>query len=184
MSVTKLTFNGVSVFQVLDDIRRGVETHLNKGDSLTLSGTHLTKGDLLSTVNTLQQPSLAVEVARRDYEAALRTRDAAAPAIGVFLARFESAVSSKISADPHVMAKYGIPAPKAKRTLTVEEKQAQVAKMLATRKARGTLGRRQRRKVKGAVQVDAGTPLSAPESKPVATSPLALVPVATSGAAH
>jgi hypothetical protein len=63
--------------------------------------------------------------------------------------------------DTKLLADFGLTPKKAPRVLTAEEKQAAAAKRAATRKARGVLGSRQRKKVV-APQTPAGPPPTPP----------------------
>jgi len=75
---------------------------------------------------------------------------------------------------PDALADFGLAPPKARAPMTAEQKAVAAAKRKATRVARGTLGKKQKKAVKGAVTATlVVTPQAGPQPTVTAPAPAA-----------
>lgn len=146
-------------------LKEGLLKHVGKTSVIVLKGTKHKVSDLLEMLDERTDAAKATDVAKAVWlQRAEEERTVRAETDAVFtLLREYVALVHGSSLD--VLADFGI-VPEA-RALTVAEKAAQVAKVQATRKARHTLGARQKEKVKGVGVEDAPPrPDPAPPSLP------------------
>ncbi len=90
---------------------------------------------------------------------------------GPILKGFNDFVLSMFNNQPAILAEFGVAARKVPQKKTDTKAQA-VAQLRATRKARNTMGRRQKQKVKGVVPSPAPAPTPSPTPEPVPPLPL------------
>ena len=185
MAGNRNPYDGVEVEGILADVSQGVQDNLDKSAVVPMQSGPMKNPDLLAAIAAMRKPYLDVQAARNELEAKMKARDAAAPAARDFVQRLDSGLTTIVGTDPNEKAKFGLPNFKAKRQLTVEELAKRTAKMRATRNLRGTMGKREKEKVKatGGHGVRVGptaqapsasaTPAPAPvvQPAPVATNP-------------
>jgi len=126
----------------------------NLKGTIQLAGENLKVADV---VETLQAPTLAIaatEKAKNDYQAAIAAERAVTVKARMTRTALQSYLVGIHGADNSILGKFGFTVKKP-ATKTVEVKAGAVQKMRATRKARGTMGKKQKAKIKGTVEVDA-----------------------------
>ena len=163
----------------------GVNKHYPTGSQqLPVGGATFTVTDLTALLQSFVDNREAVEVARAALKAKVQTEQAKAPSQLAVIRAFETAVRSTFGNSADVLADFGLAPIKVRAPRTAEEKAVSAAKGAATRKARGTMGKNQKKSVKGSITAKlvvtpvttspASTPVDAPvliASAPVATPP-------------
>ncbi len=110
----------------------------------------------------------AVESTALAHTQAVDARTKAEPSVQPRVAKIVAAVKGMLGpTNPALETLYGITPDKEPTPLTVEKMAAKNAQSLATRKARGTMGKRQKAAIKGVVPARAPAP-TAPAPSPVA----------------
>ena len=143
----------------------GLEKKLGKGAVIVLKGDKHKLSDILATVKERIDASEPVEKAKLAWIAAAQNERRILEESNELVANVIKYVTLVHGSSPEALAEFGIvPQP---RRLSAEERLQTVLKAKATREARGTMGRRQREKVKGAGAP--GTP--APPPAPAAAKP-------------
>jgi hypothetical protein len=160
MAGIRATFNGVKLEKVIEGVRRSLLEELGPEDTLTSPEGERPRDEVLARIANFQQAIRDVEEARRVVKVKLRARTEAVPQMLAFMVWYDASIGSKVGCDPDRMAKFGIPKVGPRRKLTSTEMLARVEKMRATRKARGTLGKRQRDKLAAAVETPPDRSLS------------------------
>ena len=129
----------------------GFQKHLASMASLTLASAVYTPAQILAALQLLVDLYAAVDTARAVAKAKLTAERAQAPAVLSLMAALESYVKLTFSESPDVLADFGLPPKKAPTPLTTEQQTVAVAKRAATRKARGTVGKKAKAAIKGNV---------------------------------
>ena len=114
----------------------------------------------------------AVESTALAHAQAVKVRTTAEPSVHPRVAKIISAVKGMLGpTNPALESLYGIAPDKEPEPLTTEKQAAKNAQALATRKARGTLGKKQKEAIKGVVPAPAPAP--APAASPATAAPKA-----------
>ncbi len=143
----------------------GINKHFPTGSqSLQVGGATFTVTGLTALLQSYVDNREAVEVSKAAFRAKVQTEQATAPSQLAVIRAFEKAVRSMFGSSADALADFGLAPPKARVTRTAEEKAVAAAKGAATRKARGTMGKNQKKNVKGSVTAQLVV-------TPVATSP-------------
>jgi hypothetical protein len=131
----------------------GIAKHFAKVKSVTLKGKEVKVSGIVTGINTSIAASADTDAKRAAYlESAKTSRDADAaiePTVLAFVDLLKSTLSAKDLADFNLQ-------PKTRAVPDVATKAQAVKKRAATRKARGTMGKNQRKKIVGVV--DEGAP--------------------------
>jgi hypothetical protein len=126
-----------------------------------------------------------VNDAKTVMEAKLSAERAKAPALLVFMREYVSFVMGTFGKSPETLAAFGLKPKKAPKPLTADQLAAKAAKAKATRKARGTVGKKKKLAIQGDVAGLVNAPitvtLNTPELAPAATPATSTTP--TNGAA-
>jgi hypothetical protein len=146
----------------------GIGKHLANIATLMFASGQFTPAQVVAQLQTLVALRQGVNDARATLEARLAAEASQAPTLREFMLAFVAFVKSTFSKSPDVLADFGLEPKKAATPLTVEQKAAKVAKAEATRKARGTMGKKKKLAVHGDVTGVVVTPVSA--SAPVAAT--------------
>ena len=133
----------------LEKALNGVRTVLMAGSSLDVNGQSQTQADLDAYLVKELQLHGAPRTLRVQLEAAAKARDAAEEAERTFLAGLKAAVISKLGPDDPRLVQFGFKPRQKPKKLTAAQNVARAAKAESTRKARGTLGSRQRAAIHG-----------------------------------
>jgi len=188
MADMRRTFNGEDVEKILADVAEKLEANLDKSDTVAMQGTAVKKADLLEAIAARRQPYHDVKMARLELGAKIAARDTQADSTLAFVKQLDAGIAAKVGTNPTEKAKYGLPIPKAKRQLTVEELASRAAKMRATRKLRKTLGARQKEKLKATgdftVKVSSTTTVVPSNGSEAGRSTASPVPGAVDGTAN
>ena len=142
----------------------GTEKHFPNG-SFMLGNVSYTTASLLQVLQGLVAEMIARSTAQataRDALNTLRGTEASTKAVRQAYLRFLRAAFNNTQS----LADFGLEPPKAPAPLTIEQKAASTAKMLATRKARGITSRKQKLAITGHVIGVTVTPITAPAASP------------------
>jgi hypothetical protein len=127
----------------------GLEKRWRQGDRLRVSGKALTRDELVTLYRSHIDAIHAVRTARAALAAAVGQERAIAKRVQVQTPKLRLAVTNEFGFGPDVLADFGWTAPKKPGPKTAEAKRRGAEKLRATRKARQTMGKAQRRKVRG-----------------------------------
>ncbi len=159
----------------------GVQKFLGTYASLFIGSTKVTPADIVKVLQERIDASNAVLTADAARAAAVKEDRGKRAETTAFVQSLRRTVQGMFTQSPDTLATFGLKAPKPHK-LTVATKATALAKIRATRTARGTLGSKQKKKVKGTVAPTApATPPAA--STPVTQSPAASAPSQGTGSA-
>jgi hypothetical protein len=180
--------------QVIQGIRKNLQT----ASSLPLAGTTHTPATLTQLVQSRIDAANAVATARAGWLDAVAKYRALSAHVSLVVNGLRQYVINAFGEESPVLADFGF-TPRKKAALTTEQKVARAKKAAATREARGTKGKVQKKAVKGSVQVTvtatptmtvpvpavapAAPPAQVPSPAPTATpavGPVASAPKTTS----
>jgi hypothetical protein len=153
----------------------GTQKHTPSG-SLTLVGATYTSTALVQLLQSLADALAAVDTAKAGWESALKNEASVAAQVKPVIQGYRDWVLATYGSAPSTLADYGMTPRKVPTPLTAEQKVARAAKAAATRKARNTMGKLQKKAVKGTVPATAPSTPSSTASSPVATAPTAAAP--------
>jgi hypothetical protein len=140
----------------------------NASATLQVGGTAYTVSALTQLMQSFVNARDAVEAAKAALKAAVQTEQSQSPSQSAVIRAFETVVRGTFGTQADVLADFGLAPPKARAPITAEQKAVAVAKRAATRKARGTAGKNQKKAIKGDVKAALvvtpanGSPASAP----------------------
>lgn len=150
----------------------GVQKHLPNA-SLSVYGTTLTGAQVVQTLQEQVTASSAVAGAKAAWQAAVKADTD--PASAVFLTQLTQTLRIMYASSMQTLADFGIAPPKA-RVVDPETQVASAAKARATRAARHTMGKNQKKDIKGTVATSAPvpatpSPISPPANGSTPTAP-------------
>ena len=161
----------------------GVNKHFPNGSQqLQVGGASFTVTALTALLQSYVDNREAVEASQAAARAKVQTENAQAPSQLAVLRASESMIRGTFGNSADVLADFGLTPIKARAPRTAEAKAVSAAKGAATRKARGTMGKNQKKDIKGSITAKlVVTPVTtSPASTPVdAPVPPAGAPVAT-----
>ena len=148
----------------------GMKKHFPNGNQqIPVGGAVYTVDQLLAMLQSIIDNREAVEALQAQVRAKLEIeRTQSPPQIVVFHALLRI-LRGMFGNSADALADFGLAPPKARTPLTTEQVAAAVAKRAATRLARGTKGKVQKKSVKGNVTGVVVTPITAPKSEPPPT---------------
>jgi hypothetical protein len=150
----------------------GSQKHLATLTQVLVDGSSYTPAQAEAQLQAFANLRNDVDTARAALKAKLADETAKAPGLRVFFIAFIQFVRAAFGTSPDVMADFGLQPKKARAPLTTEQKAAAAAKRAATRKARGTTGKRKKLAVKGNVTGVDITPITtSAASTPAQTAP-------------
>ena len=158
----------------------------NASTSLQIGGTTFTVSELTQSMQDFVNTRDAVEAAQAAAKAKVQTERSQSTSQIAIIRGFEAFVRATFGTKADVLADFGLAPPKVRVPRTAEEKAVSAAKSAATRKARGTMGKNQKKSVKGSITAKlVVTPVTtSPVSPPVATpAPATSTPSAAPAAA-
>jgi hypothetical protein len=171
--------------RTVDQVRAflaGIKKHYPDGtQTVSVGGAPYTVTALTQLMQSFVDNRDAVESAKAATRAKIDTERTSAPSKLAVIRGFESAVRVAFGASADVLADFGLSPPRARSQPTAEAKAVAAAKRQATRQARHTMGKNQKKGIKGAINASlVVTPLSSSSSsQPVAPA----VSTASSGIA-
>jgi hypothetical protein len=152
----------------------GIQKHLQGVSSLQLAGTTYSPADLVKLVESRASQVAAVTAANATWHAAVAAEKELNAKLAPVLQGLRQYVFNTFGAAGTVPADFGFAAT-ARKPLTSEEKVARAAKAKATRAARHTMGKVQKKKVTGttAAAATAAATAPAPAASAAPTAPRA-----------
>jgi hypothetical protein len=161
----------------------GVQKHFTNASTLTVGSASYTPAQIESSLQTVIDLRAAVDAAKVAAKAKLVAEAAQAAPLRIFINALAAYVKASFSQSPDVLADFGLKPRKATTPLTNDQKALAAAKRKATRAARHTMGKVQKKVVTGDVTGVVVTPITAP--KPTAPSvPTTPTPVAGAVTGH
>jgi hypothetical protein len=162
----------------------GMQKHFPSA-SFTLGNTAFTTASLVQLLQPLVDAIAAVDTAQASAKTAVAAMRAVRATVNPVISELTKWVRASFGTAASTLADFGLQPHKARTPMTAEAKTAAVAKRAATRKARGTAGKKQKLAVKGDVTGVVVTPVTAPSGTAPA-SPVAQPAPAAPGepAAH
>jgi hypothetical protein len=147
-------------------IVEGIQTQLDPARPFSLNGKEYTSVTLAALIQRRTDLFAAIERTKRQWLGTIAEYEALNEELAVVLPEFRIQLFGIYGRDNvEMLAKFGFAPPK-KPVRTVDANAAAAAKARATRKARRTMGKKQRLKIKGTV----------PETTPVVAPPEAQAP--------
>ncbi len=153
--------NKATTLSFTEQLSEGVKKNMANTKEVPLLGGTYTVADVLGKllqIGTLQD---AVDAARAVTKQKVAEQRAAMPPLRNFRSALVTYVKAAYGGQPALLADFGIH-PKTRAPLTVQAKATAAAKRKATRDARGTMGPKQTRAVKGDVVGVSMTPIVVP----------------------
>jgi hypothetical protein len=146
----------------------GTEKHLTAATQVNVVGQSLSPAEITTKLQSLVTLRANVEAARASINEMLATEAAQMPALRTLMSAYVAHIKAAYVGSPGVLADFGINL-KSRVPLTVEGKAAAVAKRKATRAARHTMGKQQKKAIKGDVSGVLVTPITA--ARPTVAAP-------------
>jgi hypothetical protein len=156
---TKVQGKG-QVSVVAQQLIAGAAKHFTNMAQLTLLGGSFTPAELAAKLQSVVTLRSEVDAAKATTQAKLAIETANMPALRALMSATVTYVKAVYGNSPDVLADFGIQT-KVRVPLTVEAKVAAAAKRAATRAARHTMGKQQRKAIKGDVTGVLVTPVTA-----------------------
>ncbi len=155
----------------------GIQKHLTTVPSLPLAGSTFAPADLVKLIQSRTDLAATIANNAATWHASLASEQALNAKLTPILRGLRQYLFNNFGATSPVIADFGLTAPRS-ATKTPEQKAAAAAKAKATRVARNTMGKKQKKDVKGAVKATlVVTPLAAPT--PAAPTPATPGPTVT-----
>jgi hypothetical protein len=176
------TVTKASLSKHIRDLIAGTQKHTPTG-SLTIGNVTYAAPALVQLLGSLADAIDATDAARVRWQDALKNVKAARAKVGPVVTDYQAWVAATYAGAPSMLADYGVAPRKARTPLTVEQKAAAAAKRKATRAARHTMGKVQKKGVKGTVTTTAPATQPSAAATPVAQSSVASVPATGTGGA-
>jgi hypothetical protein len=144
----------------------GITKRLTTVQSLAIAGTTYTPAQLIALFQSQIDNADAVATAKAKYDDAMKAyRDQAKQLVGV-VSGFRSQIRNIFGNASEPLSDFGMAPPKVTKP-DLETKTAAVEKIKATRKARGTMGSKKRKSIKGTVPATTTTTSSVtPQATP------------------
>src|SRR5258708_10764056 len=131
----------------------GTKKHFsNGGETLRVGGATFTVSALTQLMQDFVDQREAVEASKAATKAKIETERTRAPSQIATIVAFETIARGMFGNSADVLADLGLASRKTRVPLTAEEKAVAVAKRNATRAARHTMGKNQKKDIKGAVK--------------------------------
>ncbi len=138
----------------------GTEKHF-PSSTWTIGNASFTTASLVKLLTQLVDTLVAVEAAQKGAKDAVTAMRASNALVGPTLRSFERIVQATFGNASQTLAEFNLTPPKARRTLTSDQKAAAAARAKATRKLRGTIGPRKKALIKAPPEVTTQAPLKA-----------------------
>jgi len=161
------------IVEQLRGLIAGTQKHPSGGPS-TLNGATYTGATLLQTMQSLADVLAAVEAAKAAWKDALTNADEALVKVKPVVQAYRNWLLATYGDAPATLEDYGMKPRKGRVPLTTDQQAQANARNAATRKARHTMGSKQRLKVTGATSSPPAT--RAPGPTEPSTEPPATVP--------
>ena len=142
-----------------EELSLGTQKHLSAVTQVLIEGVTFTPAQVITQLTTLADLRAAVDAAKAIEKGRLAEERSKGPSLVAFLHAFESFVRTAFGGQPEILADFGLAPKKVRTPLTVEQQAAANAKRAATRKARGTIGKKKKLAIKGNVTGIVVTPV-------------------------
>lgn len=149
-----------------EKLAAGTQKHLSTLAQVVIGSRTFTPAQVENDLQAFAKLRMTVDAAKAVVKAALQDEKSKAPAMRAFFRAFIEYVRAAFGNSPDVLADFGLAPKKARKPLTAEQLAAAAAKRAATRKARGTRGKKAKLAVKGDVTGVVVTPVTASPSSP------------------
>ena len=143
----------------------GIQKHLQGVSSLPLAGSTYSPADLVKLIESRASQVAAVDAANAGWHAAVAAEKELNATLAAVIQGLRQYALNAFGATSPVLADFGFTAT-VRKPLTPEENVARAAKAKATRAARHTMGKVQKKKVTGATVATAGATTAAPAAAP------------------
>jgi hypothetical protein len=127
----------------------GIRKRLPSAETYKMSGKAYTHEELAAFFQAQVDALDAVHAARAALAAAIAKERAVARSVAARLPLFQNSIGNRLGFTPEVFADFGWQLPKKPGPKTTASKLAGVERARATREARGTMGKKQRLKIRG-----------------------------------
>ena len=152
----------------------------NVNQALPVGTSTMTVAAVLGQLQSIIDNRAAVVAAQATAKAKVAAEKAAMPALTVIFHAFVAFIRFTFGSDPEALADFGLAPHKVPAPMTAEQKAVAAAKRKATREARGTMGPKQKKNVKGNVTATlVVTPAASPTPAPAEAPALPAAPPAT-----
>ena len=177
MSTSQSNPSNATVLTQVQALIAGIQKQFPNG-SFTFGNTAYTTATLTQAFQSLANAYSDLNAAHARVKDAGLTLTTMQTQVGPLVRNCKHFIQSAFGTSPQTLADFGMQPTKARTPLTVEQKVVAVAKLRATRKARGTTSPKQKLAVKGNVTSVVITPVT----QPAASSPTATPTVGASTA--
>jgi hypothetical protein len=147
-------------------LKAGTPEAILPGKTIAFRGGNLDQTSFLQLVNAALAPYDSVNSLHLQLHQGVASRDALAEAAAQFVRDAKAGAIVSFGENSSEFTKLGFKTKKKPAPLTLEQQQLKQARVKATRKARGTMSRKQKEKIKGVVNPDSGGSQPAPSSGP------------------
>jgi hypothetical protein len=168
--------NRISLQAHAAQVNAGIQKYMIHTSSIPLGGTTYSPADLMKLVQSQIDSVNTADAAKANWHSTVLAERTLNTQLTPLLREFRQYVISVYGATSPVLAEFGF-APSKRATRTPEEKAAAAAKAKATRAARHTAGKNQKKAVKGnvtgvvMVPITAASGASAPTASPPPAAP-------------
>ena len=166
-----------------NDLIDGTKKHFpNASDPLEFGGAKYTVAQVLAMLQSIVDLRDAVDASKATTKAKLADEHSQSPPLVAVMSGYTSFVRSRFGNSPEALNDFGLAPPKPRAPKTTEEKAVAAAKRDATRKARHTMGPKQKKDIPGNVSAElVVTPMSNEPAKPAPAPQATATTVSPSG---
>jgi hypothetical protein len=165
--LSKRNKNGVAA--LAEQLAAGTQKRLSTVNTIYVEGSTYTPAQVEALLQSLAKLRDSVDAAHAAYKGTLAEERSKGPALMAFFDAFVSYVEAAFRGQPEALADFGLQPKKPRKPLTAEQQAAAKAKGAATRKARGTMSKKQKLAIKGKVTGVVVTPVTEPAAANAAT---------------
>lgn len=140
-----------SLFSRLPKMIDGCTITLPPNASVILAGQSTPQPVIVQALEGFLAPEKKVQDTKLAHDQALKDRDAQSPNLAAYLDKLAAGLKAYYGADSPTLGKFGVPIKRVPAKLTADQLAAKAAKARATREARGTKGKRQKKTIHGVV---------------------------------
>jgi len=162
--------SNATVLTQVQALMAGIEKHFPNG-TFTLGNTAYTTATLIQALQSLANALSELTAAHARVTEAVMTLTKVQTQVGPLMRDSRRFIQAAFNTAPQTLADFGMQPPKVRTPRTAEQKAAAVAKLRATRAARGTTSKKQKLAVKGDVTSVTITPVKQPASAPQPATP-------------
>jgi hypothetical protein len=172
------TINNRTFQQAADQkLSDGLAKHASSIASIVVSNTPYKPADLISTVETRITAADTTQSTRATWQSAVQAERDARARTQALVSGLKQTLQVMFAGSVDTLADFGL-TPRKTRVISPETKVLAAAKARATRAARHTMGKNQKKDIKGVISTPATAPSTAPAPMPVPVTTTA--PVITS----